>query len=368
MKTQIFDLKTEYEAGMDTAAQAIADGRLVIFPTETVYGLGADALNPEAVGNIFAAKGRPQDNPLIVHIAEFSQLDEAAAEVSPLAEKLLKVFWPGPFTAVLKKSSSIPECVSAGLDTVGIRMPSSEDARALIRRSGRMIAAPSANRSGRPSPTKAEHCIEDMQGRVDIILAGDPADYGMESTVCDLTGDIPVILRPGGITAEMIEREAGCVKIANAVLNGLKEGEAAASPGMKYKHYSPNAKVTIVEAGSAEALEFCMNLLYDKDEMNGRKPLILCRTASEKLFGTRRHLAIGADDREIAHRFFDELRNADAAGIDRIYFEATSTNGIGLAVMNRAIRAAGFDVISAEDMLQKTESDGISQGENPVKK
>ncbi|MBR4079141.1 MAG: threonylcarbamoyl-AMP synthase [Christensenellaceae bacterium] len=351
MKTQVFDLKTEYQTGMDTAAQAIADGKLVIFPTETVYGLGADALNPEAVGNIFSAKGRPQDNPLIVHIADFDQLKIAAAEVSPLAEKLMKAFWPGPFTAVLKKSSAIPDCVSAGLDTVGIRMPSSADARELIRRSRKMIAAPSANRSGRPSPTRASHCIEDMDGRVDVILAGDPADYGMESTVCDLTGDVPVILRPGGITAEMIEREAGCVEIANAVLNGLKDGETAASPGMKYKHYSPNAKVTIVEADTCEALEFCINLLYDKDNREGRNPLILCSKTSEKLFGNRRTLAIGANEREIAHRFFDELRNADAAGIDRIYFEATSTTGIGLAVMNRAIRAAGFDIIKAEDML-----------------
>ena len=347
MKTQLFDLKTEYEAGMDTAAQAIADGKLVIFPTETVYGLGADALNPEAVGNIFSAKGRPQDNPLIVHIADLDQLKLAAAEISPLAEKLMKAFWPGPFTAVLKKSDAIPDCVSAGLDTVGIRMPSSADARELIRRSGKMIAAPSANRSGRPSPTRASHCIEDMDGRVDVILAGDP----VESTVCDLTGDVPVILRPGGITAEMIEREAGCVEIANAVLNGLKDGETAASPGMKYKHYSPNAKVTIVEADTCEALEFCINLLYDKDNREGRNPLILCSKTSEKLFGNRRTLAIGANEREIAHRFFDELRNADAAGIDRIYFEATSTTGIGLAVMNRAIRAAGFDIIKAEDML-----------------
>ena len=364
MKTQIFDLKTEYEAGMDTAAQAIADGKLVIFPTETVYGLGADAQNPDAVGNIFAAKGRPQDNPLIVHIADLSQLSEAAAEVSPLAEKLLKAFWPGPFTAVLKKSASIPDCVSAGLDTVGVRMPSSEDARELIRRSGRMIAAPSANRSGRPSPTRAAHCIEDMQGRVDIILAGDPADFGMESTVCDLTGEVPVVLRPGGITAEMIEREAGCVQIANAVLNGLQEGEAAASPGMKYKHYSPDAKVTIVEAGAPEALEFCMNLLYDKDKQNGRKPLILCSAASAVLFGARELIAVGADEREIAHGFFDELRKADAAGYDRIYFEATSTDGMGLAVMNRAIRAAGFDVIKAEDMLA---SCGGTLGRGPVK-
>jgi len=349
METRIFDLKTQYEAGMDTAARAIAEGKLVIFPTETVYGLGANALDPSAVSNIFAAKGRPQDNPLIVHIADLSQLKEAAAVIPPLAMKLMKAFWPGPFTVVLKKSPLIPDCVSAGLDTVGIRMPASEDARELIRRSGCMIAAPSANRSGRPSPTRARHCIEDMMGRVDVILDGGSADYGMESTVCDLTGEIPLILRPGGITAEMIEREAGAVKIAEAVLGGLKDGEKAASPGMKYTHYSPKAKVVIIEAQTPRNLAICMNLLYDKDKTSGKKPLILCSESSDKLFADRSHRCIGANEREIAHNFFDELRKADEAGYDQIYFEATSTGGMGLAVMNRAIRAAGFDVIRAEE-------------------
>lgn len=352
MKTQVFDLKTEYEQGMDTAAEAIRSGRLAIFPTETVYGLGADALNPEAVGGIFSAKGRPQDNPLIVHIADFAQAEQAAEEISPLAKKLMEAFWPGPFTAVLKKREIIPDCVSAGLDTVGIRMPASEDARELIRRSGCMIAAPSANLSGKPSPTRASHCIEDMMGRVDVILDGGAADYGVESTVCDLTGEVPLILRPGGITAEMIRELAGDVMVAEAVLGGLKEGEKAASPGMKYTHYSPRAKVVIVEAETSDSLAFCMNLLYDRDKESHKTPLILCADASEGLFGERSHRCIGADERAIAHSFFDELRKADEAGYDRIYFEATSIGGMGLAVMNRAIRAAGFDVIRAEEYVK----------------
>lgn len=352
MKTQIFDLKTEYEQGMDAAAKAIAEGRLAIFPTETVYGLGADALNGKAVSGIFAAKGRPQDNPLIVHIADMEQAEQAAREISPMARRLMKAFWPGPFTAVLKKASIIPDAVSAGLDTVGIRMPASEDARELIRRSGCMIAAPSANLSGKPSPTRASHCIEDMQGRVDVILDGGEADYGVESTVCDLTGEIPLILRPGGVTAEMIEKEVGAVEIAAAVLGGLKDGEKAASPGMKYTHYSPNAKVVIVEAETAGNLAICMNLLYDKDMESHQKPLILCGDASDKLFGERTHRCIGRDERAIAHSFFDALRRADEDGFDRIYFEATSTGGMGMAVMNRAIRAAGFDVIRAEEQIE----------------
>lgn len=353
MKTEIYDLKREYERGMNAAAQAIASGKLAIFPTETVYGLGADALNPEAVAKIFAAKGRPQDNPLIVHIADFSQLDLAAAEIPPLAKKLMEAFWPGPFTAVLKKSDRIPDNVSAGLDTVGIRMPASEYARELIRRSGTMIAAPSANRSGRPSPTLARHCIADMQGRVDVILDGDAADYGVESTVCDLTGGIPLILRPGGITAEMIKREVGAVRVAEAVLGGLKEGEKAASPGMKYKHYSPNAKVVIVKAERTESLAFCMNMLYDKDVAEGKRPLILCMDALDRLFEKKAHCCIGADERAVAHGFFDALRRADENGFDQIYFQATSVGGMGLAVMNRAIRAAGFDVICAEDFMRE---------------
>ena len=352
MKTQVFDLKTEYEQGMDAAAEAIRSGRLAIFPTETVYGLGADALNPQAVSGIFSAKGRPQDNPLIVHIADMSQAEQAAAEISPLARKLMEAFWPGPFTAVLKKQAVIPDCVSAGLDTVGIRMPASEDARELIRRSGKMIAAPSANLSGKPSPTRASHCIEDMMGRVEVILDGGAADYGVESTVCDLTGEIPLILRPGGVTAEMIREIAGDVRVAEAVLGGLKEGEKAASPGMKYTHYSPKAKVVIVEAETPASLAICMNLLYDKDIASQKTPLILCADASEGLFGRRSHRCIGADEREIAHSFFDELRKADEAGYDRIYFEATSIGGMGLAVMNRAIRAAGFDVIRAEEYIR----------------
>ncbi|MBQ4061499.1 MAG: threonylcarbamoyl-AMP synthase [Christensenellaceae bacterium] len=345
MQTKVYSLFEEYEEGLTAAAKVIAEGGLCVFPTETVYGLGADALNEQAVKSIFTAKGRPQDNPLIVHICDISQADIAACDLSDMARKLLKRFWPGPFTAVLKKNSIIPDAVSAGLDTVGIRLPSSEYARELIKRSGCMIAAPSANLSGKPSPTKAAHVIEDMMGRVDVILDGGEADYGVESTVCDLTGEVPVILRPGGVTLEMIEEEVGCVKVANAVLNDLKEGEKAASPGMKYKHYSPRANVTVIESEDHAVLAKELMLRYDKYVSAGRKTLILCTEDTYKLVCKTDVKCIGKTVREVAHRIFDELRQADLDGFDEVLFEATDISGMGLAVMNRMVRAAGFDVI-----------------------
>ena len=345
MNTRIYDLKTEYEQGLNEAARVVAKGGLVVMPTETVYGLGANAADPHAVRHIFEVKGRPQDNPLIVHICDISQAWIAAREISPLAERLMRRFWPGPFTAVLKKSRLIPDVVSAGLETVGVRLPALECARELIRRSGCMIAAPSANLSGRPSPTRAAHVIRDLYGRVPVILDGGESGVGVESTVCDLTGEVPVILRPGGITAEMIKEEAGDVRIAHAVLNGLAEGEKAASPGMKYKHYSPKAKVTVVEAENADKLANELNLLYDKNVCQGRRTLILCASDVAGLLGEREHKCMGDTPEQIAHSMFDELRLADENGIDEILFEATGTEGMGLAVMNRVIRAAGFDVI-----------------------
>lgn len=345
METKVFDLEKEYDEGLHAAANTIAHGGLVVFPTETVYGLGANAADEAAVKRIFEAKGRPQDNPLIVHICDISQAWLAAKDISPLARRLMERFWPGPFTAVLKKSNLIPYSVTAGLDSVGVRLPSSKFARDLIRISGCMIAAPSANLSGRPSPTRIEHVLEDMMGRVPVILNGGEADFGVESTVCDLTGDIPVILRPGGITAEMIEKEAGAVKVSGAVLEELKEGEKAASPGMKYKHYSPKANVTIISSADVHSLANELKLMYDKNVSEGRKTLILCTENTLGLIGNRHKRSLGSTPDEVAHNIFSELRKADTDGFEQVLFEATDTNGMGLAVMNRMIRAAAFEVI-----------------------
>ncbi len=347
MKTVIYDLETQYDEGLAAAAAEIARGGLVVFPTETVYGIGANAADEAAVKRIFEVKGRPQDNPLIVHICDISQALTAARSISPMAERLMRAFWPGPFTAVLKKSEAVSDTVSAGLDTVGVRLPSNAYARELIKRSGCMIAAPSANISGRPSPTRIAHAVEDMYGRVPVILDGGDALVGVESTVCDLTGDVPVVLRPGGITAEMIEKEAGAVKVARAVLNGVSDGERAASPGMKYKHYSPDANVTIVEEDGNEPLAKALAMLYDKKTEAGGKTLVLCLDETAALLGKRDCACLGKNAEEAARRIFDELRRADEDGYDEVLFASTGLEGMGLAVMNRMIRAAGFNVIKA---------------------
>ena len=247
------------EAALRQAAEWIRAGEVVGFPTETVYGLGADALNPQAVRKIFAAKGRPADNPLIVHIAELSQIRPLiSGEISDRAAALAHAFWPGPLTMIFPKSDRIPQEVSAGLDTVGIRFPANEDARRLIQACGCPIAAPSANRSGRPSPTTAAHVLEDMDGRIPMILDGGPCQVGLESTVLDVTGEIPRVLRPGGVTPEMIAQVAGSCRVDESVMRPLKEGEKPRSPGMKYRHYAPKGSLTIFEGAPEDvAREIC---------------------------------------------------------------------------------------------------------------
>lgn len=349
METKIFDLATEYEAGMREAAREISRGGLVVFPTETVYGIGADAMNPAAVAEIFAVKGRPSDNPLIVHICEPGQAGELAREISPMARRVMEAFMPGPFTAVLKCRDCVPACVTAGLDSVGIRMPGAAHARELIRRSGKFIAAPSANLSGKPSPTRVQHVIDDFAGKVPVILNGGEAAVGLESTVCDLTGDIPLVLRPGGVTPEMIREVAGDVRVARAVLEGLPEGEKVASPGMKYKHYAPRARVVVVDGECAKAIAICVNSMYDREENKGKKSLIFCTDEHRPLYGGRRTYSLGRDLGEEAHRLFDALRQADKDRTDTIFFEAVEPRGMGLAVMNRIIRAAGFQIVHAAE-------------------
>lgn len=344
MQTVIYDLKTQYDEGMDAAARAICAGELVAMPTETVYGLAADAMNADAVAQIFSVKGRAQDNPLIVHIDRVESIDEIAY-MSPLAEKLTR-YWPGPLTLVLKKREGvIPDAVTCGMDTVAIRLPASQYARELIRRSGRFIAAPSANISGKPSPTRAAHVAHDFLEKIPIILDGGECAVGLESTVVAAYGDKPVILRPGGITEDMIKDAVGCVEISPAVLNGLKEGERAQSPGMKYKHYAPKARVVIADGDTRESILRTIIRLYDESHDD---PLILCGENVASLLGDRRKRAIGKTPEDIAHHLFDELRRADDEDEKFLILEAVKPQGIGLAVMNRALRAAGFKVIKGD--------------------
>ncbi len=348
MQTCIYDLKTQYEKGMDEAARAIQEGELVAMPTETVYGLAADAQNACAVEQIFLAKGRPQDNPLIVHIDRIEELDKIAF-ANKLAEKLAKAFWPGPLTLVVKKRPGmIPDVVTCGMDTVAVRLPKSAYARELIARSGRYIAAPSANISGRPSPTRASHVMEDFLGKIPIILDGGECEVGLESTVVAVYEDKPVILRPGGITEDMIKEVAGEVEISPAVLGGLKEGQRAASPGMKYKHYSPKAEVVIADGSTRRAIANATGILYDKYSKNG-KVLILCSADMAEFYDSMNYKVVGKTPEDFAHVLFDELRRADEEKYDAVILEAVKPIGMGLAVMNRALRSAGFKVVKGDE-------------------
>ena len=325
------------DASIRRAAALLRAGELVAFPTETVYGLGAAALNGEAAARIFAAKGRPADNPLIAHIAGESGLAGLiACEPCACARKLMRAFWPGPMTLIFPKSPRVPREVTAGLDTVAVRMPSHPVARALIRAAQTPIAAPSANRSGRPSPTTAAHVLEDMEGRIPLILAGGPCEVGLESTVVDVTGARPRILRPGGVTLEMLEGVVGDVDVDEGVLHQLQAGSQARSPGMKYKHYAPKGEVTIV-TGPRAAQEIAR--LYDA--AGGRAAILAFSQAD---YGARRVYRLKNAPGEL----FAVLRQLDEDGVETIYAEDVPTNGVGLAVMNRLMRAAAFRVRNAE--------------------
>lgn len=332
METKLFGT-SEYEIA--EAGKMIAEGKLVAFPTETVYGLGANALNEEAVRNIYLAKGRPSDNPLIVHIAEKEDIVPLVKEVTPKAKALIDAFFPAPLTIILNKSDKVGKVVSGGLDTVAVRMPKNEIARKLIKASGCPIAAPSANTSGLPSPTRVKYVIDDMMGKIDGIIDGGDCEYGVESTVITLATDVPTLLRPGAITKEMIEAVIGEITVAPAVLEGMKNDEVAASPGMKYKHYAPKAKVVIVNADKKEYEKFvnaqkgAFALCFDDDEV----------TIPKVTFGREN------DDLSQAKELFDALRELDEMGAKKVYARIPHKDGVGMAVYNRLIRAAAFCII-----------------------
>lgn len=332
METKLFGT-SEYDIA--EAGKMIAEGKLVAFPTETVYGLGANALNEEAVRNIYLAKGRPSDNPLIVHIAEKEDIVPLVKEVTPKAKALIDAFFPAPLTIILNKSDKVGKVVSGGLDTVAVRMPKNEIARKLIKASGCPIAAPSANTSGLPSPTRVKYVIDDMMGKIDGIIDGGDCEYGVESTVITLATDVPTLLRPGAITKEMIEAVIGEITVAPAVLEGMKNDEVAASPGMKYKHYAPKAKVVIVNANKKEYEKFvnaqkgAFALCFDDDEV----------TIPKVTFGREN------DDLSQAKELFDALRELDEMGAKKVYARIPHKDGVGMAVYNRLIRAAAFCII-----------------------
>lgn len=336
----ILHLNGEYKENINKAAEVIKNGGIVAFPTETVYGLGANALDEKAVARIFEKKGRPQDNPLIVHV-DSTVNARRIAEFSDKAEALAEKFWPGPLSMVLL-NIAIPPAVTAGLETVAVRMPDSDAALSLISASGVPIAAPSANRSGSPSPTRAEHVESDL-GEGVMILDDGECSIGVESTVVDLTQDVPVVLRPGAITLDMIREALGDAIAASPSFE--KEGPPP-SPGMKYRHYAPKAAITVVEGNDvsvAEAIKF----LYDKDIKKGDSPLVLASRENKKYYGKRNLAVTGScnDAREAAKSLYALLRQADEEQYTSIYFEAIPKDGIGFAVMNRIYKAAAYNIV-----------------------
>lgn len=322
------------------AADLLKNGGIVGIPTETVYGLGGNAFDPDAVRAIFAAKGRPADNPLIVHIADLADWQPLVREIPPLAMALAARFWPGPMTIILPRTDLIPEVTAGGLDTVGVRFPAHPLAQQIIQEAGVPIAAPSGNRSGSPSPTTAKHMLDDMDGRIPAILDGGACLCGVESTVLSLEGgDTVRILRPGFVTKEQLETVAPRVVVDEAVLAQLKEGVIARSPGMKYKHYAPNAAVTIVQGDIERVLGFLRSadenacaLVFDSD------------LPAFEAEGVRAR-AYGDTPEAQAASFFASLRDLDDEGVTHIYVRAPRTDGVGLAVYNRLIRAAGYDIL-----------------------
>lgn len=332
------ELLTTSEEDVKRAGAILRGGGLVAFPTETVYGLGANALDDEAAAKIYAAKGRPSDNPLIVHVAHKSEVAPLVKSVPPDAKKLMDAFFPGPISIIMQKSEKIGKTVSGGLHTVAIRMPENEDARRIIAAAGVPVCAPSANTSGKPSPTCAEHVKDDMLGRIDAIVDGGACRVGVESTVVTVADGEPVILRPGAVTKEMMEKVLGKpVSVARAVTEGMKENETAASPGMKYKHYAPKAKVVIVDADQPT---------YEAFVNSRAEPGVwaLC-FADDRVNVPCIRLGHAGDDGEQAHRLFAALREFDKNGAKKVYARMPGKSGVAMAVYNRLIRAAAFDIL-----------------------
>ena len=339
MNTIVFHPESDPNAVRDAAA-ILRRGGLLGIPTETVYGLGADALNEDAVSRIFLAKGRPQDNPLIIHVPDASWLERYCRDVPPAAYRLAERFWPGPLTMILPRRDIVPLQTTGGLETVGVRCPNHPVTLAIIEAAGVPIAAPSGNTSGRPSPTTAAHMIEDMDGRIEGMFDGGPCAVGVESTIIDLTCTPPRLLRPGGLPLEALEAVLGHVEVDKAVVSLLKDGERPKAPGMKYRHYAPKAPVTVVTGDPEASARYIQTHL---PEGAG----VICFTEYKDLFPGRsiHDLGPAADKAEQARRVFDALREFDHEAVTEIYAQCPDTAGLGLAVANRLKKAAGFHVI-----------------------
>jgi len=336
----IIDIKVIEEAG-----RIIREGGLVAFPTETVYGLGANALDPSAVRKIFEAKGRPQDNPLIIHVADF-EIGDFVREISPIAKNLMKCFWPGPLTIILKKSKLIPDITSAGLDTVGIRMPSNIIARELIKSAGVPIAAPSANISGRPSPTEVSRCIEDLSGKIEYILGGPICEVGLESTIVDCSVCPPCILRPGGITLEMLHKIDSDIYMDESIMKKPGADFKPKAPGMKYRHYAPKAPLKIVQGDLQKTIAKINEIVQNYKDDKKRVGIIATdETINQYTNGYVLSLGSREDLHDIGKNLFEVLRNFDDANVDIILSEAVEEKGLGIAIMNRLKKSAGYDII-----------------------
>lgn len=330
---------------IEEAARVIKSGGIVAFPTETVYGLGANALEEEAVKKIFIAKGRPQDNPLIVHVCS-KDISNLVKKVPKVAQELINKFWPGPLTIILEKKDIIPNMTSADLDTIGIRMPNSEIALKLIELSDRPIAAPSANISGRPSPTEVERCIDDLDGRVDYIIGGESSDIGVESTIIDCTVNPPLILRPGGITLEMLREIDFNIDIDKALKSKPSADLKPKAPGMKYRHYAPKAHLKIIRGKNEKTIEIIREMLENYIEKNSEVAVL---TTDENLnrFDKGNIISLGSekDLNQIAKNLFEALRKCDDLGVQYILCQGFEEKGVGVAIMNRLSKAAGYDII-----------------------
>ena len=331
------------------AARMIREGRLIAFPTETVYGLGANALDPEAAKKIYAAKGRPSDNPLIAHIAGPEDLPPLVAKIPDTAKRLMDAFWPGPLTIIFPKSNNVPYETTGGLDTVAVRSPKDCIAQRLIQLAGVPIAAPSANTSGRPSPTLAEHVYQDMNGKIDMIMEGGAVGIGVESTIIDVSGSVPILLRPGAVTLEMLEETIGDVELDQAVLGPVSQGQKPKAPGMKYRHYAPRAELILVEEEGtvSDKVITIIKELTEEKSRQGAKVGIICtdETVSQYTQGVIRSLGSRMREETIAHNLFAVLREFDELEVDYIFSESFPESHLGQAIRNRLTKAAGYHVI-----------------------
>jgi L-threonylcarbamoyladenylate synthase len=353
MKTNIIKLNTdELKAGdFDQAAGILRAGGLVAFPTETVYGLGANALDEKAAKKIYEAKGRPSDNPLIVHISQVKDMEVLAREIPTKAYQLAEVFWPGPLTIILKKKDCVPCGTTGGLDTVAIRLPANEIARNLIAEAGVYVAAPSANLSGKPSTTKAEHVIKDLNGKVDMIIDGGMATLGLESTIVDLSGDLPMILRPGCITKVMLENIIGSIDYDPAIMGDNPDRNAAPkAPGMKYRHYAPEGKLTIYEGDTKLVINAINQKAKEKQECGNRVGIIATdETKNFYHYGVVKAIGSRRKEASIAAGLYAILREFDELHTEYIYTESFADNSLGQAIMNRLLKAAGYHIVKVTD-------------------